>query len=166
MLRRLMDRLGQSASILKRLVRSTSTDTEPTSRIAPSQGISNEARVIADVRANIPQLKALALQKQLNYLSQWDAYIADINAPAEPGRFTDLEEDNKRLAEEYDEILAEIFEQMRLYDRYCEYHQLDYSSAWRALLADLDGYLSGLPSAASRHAAEALAVANQNKSTE
>ena len=178
MIRRLLDLLGQSASTVKRVLQTPSNGanstqaepdalTEPIPKLAKpptqSQGLSNEARVIADIRAHIPQLKALALQKQLNYLSQWDAYIADINAPAQPGQFTNLEEENKQLAEQYEVIQGEIFQQIRIYDRYCEYHELDYSAAWRALLDELNGYLSGLSSAASRHFDEAHQIAKQAK---
>ena len=178
MIRRLLALLGQPVTTAKRILQPPSNDTELTEaklqastvlipkladRPTPSQDLSNEARVISDVRAHIPQLKALAFQKRLNHLSQWDAYIADIKAPAQPGHFTNLEEENKRLAEQYDEILAEIFEQMCLYDRYCEYHQLNYSTSWRAMLDELNGYLSGLPSAAMYHIDEAYQITKQAK---
>lgn len=111
---------------------------------APTQYVSNEANVIAHIRSLLFQLKAIGIQFRRNHLHQSEAYAANINAPSEPGLFTQLDEANRQLYEDYDDILLEIDSQLGAYDRYCELHGVAYSPTWNLLLAELKNYQSGI----------------------
>jgi hypothetical protein len=132
------------------------TTTRTNNPIPTSHQVSNEANVIAHIRSLIPQLKALGIQNRRNHLLQSEEYIKDIDAPAKPSRFTDLEESNKQLRDSYELITDEIHQQIAIYDRYCERHELDYSVEWNKLLADVKGYMGGIGSGGALHLEEAV----------
>lgn len=106
--------------------------------------LTNEPGVIANIQASMAQLRQLAAQHHKNYLAQWDEYIMDAEAPAQPGPFTNLEEQKTQLAEEYERIRLGVIKQMSYYDAFCAQNNLDYSDNWNTLLEQLRPYLSGI----------------------
>lgn len=124
---------------------------------ATDQFVSNEASVIAHIRSLLLQLKAMGIQCRRNYIHQSEAYVNNINAPSEPGLFTQLDEVNRQLRDEYDDILLAIDSQLGAYDRYCERHGVAYSTNWNRLLTDLKSYQSGISYTGIFHHKEAMA---------
>lgn len=86
----------------------------------------------------------MGIQCRRNHLHQSEAYVNNINAPSEPGLFTQLDEVNRQLCDDYDDILSEIDSQLGEYDRYCERYGVAYSPTWNLLLAELKNYQSGI----------------------
>ncbi len=118
--------------------------------------VANEAQVIARLHELIAQLKALGIQNRRNHLIQSQEYINDVDAPAKPSRFTNLEEDNRRLRDDYEEISEEVERQILAYDRYCMHRGIDYSPAWQELLIELHWYRQGIGMAGAHNLEEAV----------
>jgi hypothetical protein len=104
----------------------------------------DEQSLIVAVRANMARLLYLAKQHHSNYLTQFGAYIADINAPNIDGTFTRMEAQKGLLQEAYEPVRCGIVKEMKRYDDYCANKKMPYSVEWDKLLKDLQPHLNGI----------------------